>query len=116
MKPIELNSVLTFAFCFGILIMSLFIIVFYLKEWGNRQLKNDLKAEYETMYLEIQENIKNYAVDLSNYYEIKKQIWRLENLKWQNREKTAILRAELVSGRFLKIADGIAKNRVNKNV
>jgi len=114
MKEITLNSWITFAFAFGILIMLLCIIVFYIKEWGIRQLKIDRSNEikYKLMYLEIQKHMEEYHVDPGMYYKIKDEIRRLENLEWQDIEKTAVLRAELCTGRFLNIALSEGKKRI----
>jgi len=113
----EPNSLVTFSVCFIILMMILFVIGYFLVQWGVKQLKKDRinKAEYEKMYLEIQKHIENYSLDLSSYYKIKKEIWRLKNLKWKNHEKTAGINTELCFGRFLDIALSERKKRIDKN-
>ena len=109
MEPIELHSVLTFAFCIGILIMLFFILVFYIKEWSKR--RDILEAEYIKLYSKIQKHIETYPVNLSNYYVIKREIVRLENLKWKNKEKTVVICMKFCSGRFLNIALSEQKKR-----
>jgi len=98
--------------------MALFIIGYLLVKWGRESLKNDKLNElkYKLEYREIQEHIRTYPVDLGMYWKIRSEILRLENIGYENREKTAGLYTELVTGRFLKIADGIAKNRLKNNV
>ena len=118
MEPIEPNSVVTFSVLFILFLMALFIIGYLLVKWGRESLKNDKLNEfkYKLEYREIQEHIRTYPVEMSMYYKIKTEIFRLENFEYKDNEKTAVLRTELASGRFLKIADGIAKNRLKNNV
>ena len=113
MEEITLNSWMTFGSCIVFLIMLIGIIVFIFR-YGRKQLKKDKLNElkYKLEYREIQEHIRNYPVDLGMYWKIRSEILRLENMKYQNPEKTAGLYTELICGRFLKIADGIAKNRL----
>ena len=117
MEPIESNSLATFSVCFVILIMILFVIGYFLVQWGVKQLKNDRinEAEYEAMYFNIQKHINEWPVDLGIYYKIKEEIWRLKNLKWKNKEKTAWLYVEFHMGRFLDIALSERKKRIDKN-
>ena len=120
MEPIESNSLVTFSVCFIILLMALFVIGYFLVQWGIKQLKNDRindrinEAEYKIMYSNIQKHISEWPTDLGIYYKIKQEIWRLENLKWKNKEKTAGINTELCSGRFFDIALSEAKKRVSK--
>ena len=114
MNPIEPNSVITFSVLFIFILMTLFIFGWVIVQWGKKTFKKDKENElrYKLMYRDIQEHIKTYPVDLGMYWKIRSEIARLENMKYQNPEKTAGLYTELVTGRFLKIADGIAKNRL----
>ena len=114
MTQIEPNSVATFSVLFIFFLMALFIIGYLLVKWGKKSLKNDNLNElkYKLEYREIQYLISTLPVDIGMYYRIKRKIEKLERFEYQNPEKTAGLYVELVSGRFLKIADGIAKNRL----
>ena len=116
MEEITFNSWMQAGCWFGVLIMILFIVAYYLGQWNALRHENNRinECQYESEYKRIQRHIEEYPVDIAMYYKIKDEIWRLKQLEHKNREKTTGLYTELVCGRFLKIADGIAKNRVKK--
>ena len=115
MEEITDHSVATFSVLFIIIIALMFIIGYYLVYWGKMQLAKDRvnEKDYEDAYKLIQKHIKDYPVDLGMYYKIKREIWKLENMKWENREKTAMLHIELCSSKFMPIAMAIAEKKSN---
>lgn len=84
-----MHSILTGLFWFMILIIILCIVAYYIVYYGNRQLKREL--EYEEFYKKIACNIETWPVGSIYYNLIIRQLEKLGQMKFKNKEKTIVL-------------------------